>query len=241
MTYCRAFHLGDRIKVGELLGDVTKVGLMVTNLRSVKNEELILPNSMILNGHVINYSSLAREQGLILHTTVGIGYETPWRQVEAMLLMAAERTPGLLLKPPPYILHKELGDFCVTYELSVYTATHSAMFQLYTQLHRNILDVFNEYGVQNHDTRLRQRYPRAEGRAKGPVVRQARAKLYDAQDWQRIGLAALGLKVCSGCWANPDKMHRPEGQRRLLHRIQSTGHIGVRSSMRTNSVVTNRV
>jgi len=148
MTYRRAFHVGDRIKVGELLGDVTKVGLMVTNLRSVKNEELILPNSMILNGHVINYSSLARDQGLILHTTVGIGYETPWRQVEAMLLMAAERTPGLLCKPAPYILQKGLGDFCVTYELNVYTATPSAMFQLYTELHRNILDVFNEYGVQ---------------------------------------------------------------------------------------------
>ena len=120
MTYRRAFHVGDRIKVGELLGDVTKVGLMVTNLRSVKNEELILPNSMILNGHVINYSSLAREQGLILHTTAGIGYETPWRQVEAMLLMAAARTPGLLRQPPPFILQKGLGDFCVTYELNVY-------------------------------------------------------------------------------------------------------------------------
>lgn len=148
MTYRRAFRLGDRIQVGELLGDVTKIGLMVTNLRSVKNEELIVPNSMILNSHVINYSSLARERGLILHTTVGIGYETPWRQVEAMLLMAAERTPGLLRQPPPYILQKSLGDFCVTYELNVYCDQPSLMYQLYTELHRSILDVFNEYGVQ---------------------------------------------------------------------------------------------
>ena len=148
MTYRRAFHVGDRIKVGELMGDVTKVGLMVTNLRSVKNEELILPNSMILNGHVINYSSLAREQGLILHTTAGIGYETPWRQVEAMLLMAAARTPGLLRQPPPFILQKGLGDFCVTYELNVYCDQPLRMFQLYADLHRNILDVFNEYNIQ---------------------------------------------------------------------------------------------
>jgi small-conductance mechanosensitive channel len=148
MTYRRAFHPGDRIQVGDLMGDVTQVGLMVTHLRSVKNEELVMPNSLILNSNLINYSSLAREHGLILHTTVGIGYETPWRPVEAMLLMAAERTPGLLREPPPFILQKSLDDFAVTYELNVYCDRPLAMYQLYTELHRNILDVFNEYGVQ---------------------------------------------------------------------------------------------
>ena len=93
---------------------------MVTHLRTLKNEEIVVPNSMILNSHVINYSTLARSAGLILHTTVGIGYETPWRQVEAMLLQAAERTPGLLKEPAPFVLQKSLGDFAVTYELNVY-------------------------------------------------------------------------------------------------------------------------
>src|SRR5215469_1947954 len=148
MTYRRAFHIGDRIQVGDLMGDVTKVGLMVTNLRSVKNEEFVVPNSLILNANVINYTALAREQGLILHTTVGIGYETPWRQVEAMLLTAAERTPGLLREPPPFILQKSLGDYAVNYELNVDSDKPGAMYQLYTQLHRNILDVFNEHSVQ---------------------------------------------------------------------------------------------
>lgn len=148
MTYRRAFHPGDRIKVGDLMGDVTEVGLMVTHLRSVKNEELVVPNSLILNSNLINYSSLTREHGLILHTTVGIGYETPWRQVEAMLLVAATRTPGLMHEPPPFILQKSLDDFAVTYELNVYCDRPLAMYQLYTELHRNILDVFNEYGVQ---------------------------------------------------------------------------------------------
>jgi small-conductance mechanosensitive channel len=147
MTYRRAFHTGDRVKIGDLMGDVTQVGLMVTHLRSVKNEEFVVPNSLILNSNVINYSSLAHDQGLILHTTVGIGYETPWRQVEAMLLMAAERTPALLRKPAPFVLQQSLGDFAVTYELNVYCDNPSAMYQLYTQLHRNILDVFNEYKV----------------------------------------------------------------------------------------------
>jgi small-conductance mechanosensitive channel len=97
---------------------------------------------------VVNYSSLAAQQGLILHTTVGIGYETPWRQVEAMLLMAAARTPGLLRQPAPFVMHKALGDFCVTYEINAYCNDPMVMNRLYTELHRNILDLFNEYGVQ---------------------------------------------------------------------------------------------
>lgn len=148
MAYRRAFHVGDRIKVGDLIGDVTEIGLMVTHMRSIKNEELVVPNSLILNSNVINYASLARKRGLILHSAVGIGYETPWRQVEAMLLMAAERTPGLLREPAPFVLQLSLNDFAVTYELNVYCDRPGEMDKLYSQLHRSVLDVFNEYGVQ---------------------------------------------------------------------------------------------
>ncbi len=148
MTYRRAFKVGDRIQVLDLLGDVAEIRLQVTHLRSLKNEEIIVPNSQILNSHVINYSRLAKDRGLILHTTVGIGYETPWRQVEAMLKKAAECTPGLLREPPPFVLQKLLGDFCVTYELNVYCDCPQESPKLYSELHRNILDVFNEYGVQ---------------------------------------------------------------------------------------------
>jgi small-conductance mechanosensitive channel len=148
LTYRRAFKIGDRVKIGDVTGDVTLTRLQVTHLRTLKNEEVSIPNSQILNGNVVNYSSLAHTQGLILHTTVGIGYETPWRQVEAMLLMAADRTPGLLKAPPPFILQKELGDFAVFYELNVYTDNPLEMTRLYTELHRQVLDVFNEFGVQ---------------------------------------------------------------------------------------------
>ncbi len=148
MAYRRAFHVGDRIQVGEFMGDVAEIGLMVTHLRSIKNEELVVPNSLILNSNVINYTSLARERGLILHTTVGIGYETQWRQVEAMLLIAAERSSGLLREPPPFVLQQSLGDYAVTYQLNVFCDKPSEMYGLYTELHRNVLDVFNEYNVQ---------------------------------------------------------------------------------------------
>src|SRR5215467_10133151 len=148
MTYRRAFRLGDRVKIGDVTGDVTEMRLQVTHLRTIKNEEVIIPNSSIINNEVVNYSSLAHRHGLILHTTVGIGYETPWRQVEAMLLIAAERTPGVLTEPKPFIRQLSLGDFAVTYEINVYCGDAQAMNQIYTGLHRNILDAFNEHGIQ---------------------------------------------------------------------------------------------
>lgn len=147
MTYRRAFRVGDRIRIGDNVGDVTEMRLLVTHLRTPKNEEVVIPNSVVLNSEVVNYSSMAKESGLILHTTVGIGYETPWRQVEAMLLMAAKRTPGIMTNREAFVLKRELGDFAVTYELNVYVDNTAGIVKLYSALHANILDVFNEYGV----------------------------------------------------------------------------------------------
>jgi len=148
MTYRQTFRVGDIVKIGRHVGAVETAGLMVTRLRTPKNEEVIVPNSQILGADVVNFSTMAKQRGLILHTTVGIGYETPWRQVESMLLTAAERTEGLLKEPKPFVLQTALGDFAVTYEINAYSDTPAFMPQLYAALHRNILDVFNEYGVQ---------------------------------------------------------------------------------------------
>jgi small-conductance mechanosensitive channel len=148
MTYRRAFRVGDRVKIGEFTGDVAQIRMQATHLRTVKNEEVIVPNSNILGGHVVNYSSLAKEQGLILHTSVTIGYDVPWRQVDGMLLLAAERTGTILREPKPFVLHKSLDDFFVTYELNVHTDKPQEMMRTYSQLHQNILDAFNEHGVQ---------------------------------------------------------------------------------------------
>jgi len=147
LAYRRPFRVGDRVRINETVGDVLEMRALVTRLRSLKNEEVVIPSTAILSGEVTNYSTLAAEEGLILHTTVGIGYETPWRQVEAMLKLAANRTTGLLKKPAPFVLQKRLGDFAVTYEINAYCENPKGMLQLYTALHQNILDVFNEYGV----------------------------------------------------------------------------------------------
>lgn len=148
VTYRRAFRVGDRVAIGELMGEVTEVRLMVTHLRTPKNEEIVVPNSLVLASHVTNYSKLAAAEGLLLHTIVRIGYSIPWRQVEALLLQAAARTSGLSSTRPAFVLEKSLDEFSVAYELNVCVDSAQHLLERYAALHRNILDVFNEYGVQ---------------------------------------------------------------------------------------------
>lgn len=148
LTYRSAFKPGDRVKIGEYTGDVQESRLLITYLRSITNEIIAVPNSSIVNTAVVNYSSLARTKGLILHTSVGIGYETPLRQVEAMLIEAATKTKDLLHEPKPFVLIRELRSFDVDYEINVYCDRPNEMAVMYARLHKSIMDVFNEYGVQ---------------------------------------------------------------------------------------------
>jgi small-conductance mechanosensitive channel len=148
ITYMRPFAVGDRVKLGDVVGDVVEKSLLVTRLRTVKNEEVTIPNSTVLNGHTINYSKLCDKEGVILHTTVTIGYDVPWRQVHALLLAAAARTPGLLTTPAPFVLQTALNDWYVAYELNAHTLQAQHMLEQYSQLHGNIQDCFNEAGVE---------------------------------------------------------------------------------------------
>jgi small-conductance mechanosensitive channel len=148
ITYRRAFKVGDRVKINEFTGDITEMRLQVTHLRTIKNEEVIVPNSTIINSSIVNYSAFAHDGGLILHTTVTIGYDAPWRQVHALLVMAAEQTNHLLREPAPFVLQKSLDDFYVSYELNAYTYAPHMMVEIYSELHKHIQDCFNEYGVQ---------------------------------------------------------------------------------------------
>ena len=147
-TFGRVFKVGDLIEVGAVRGVVTQVRLLTTRVRTIRNEEVTIPNSTITSNHVINFSALARERGLVLQTEVGIGYEVPWRQVHAMLLEAAARTADLLADPAPFIIQRKLGDFAIVYQLNVHKGSADGLMLAYSGLHQNILDVFNEQGVQ---------------------------------------------------------------------------------------------
>jgi small-conductance mechanosensitive channel len=148
LTYTGAFKLGDRVKIADTVGDVLEKTLLVTRVRTIKNVDITIPNSLVLGSHVINYSSSAQAFGLILNTTVTIGYDAPWRKVHDALLAAAKATEHILPLPEPFVLQTALNDFYVSYELNAYTDKPHGMARTYSALHQNIQDRFNEAGIE---------------------------------------------------------------------------------------------
>jgi small-conductance mechanosensitive channel len=148
LTYMRPFKVGDRVKIADAIGDVIEKTLLVTRVRTIKNVDITIPNAMVLGSHIINFSSSALERGLILHTSVTIGYDAPWRKVHQLLKDAANATEYILKTPEPFILQTSLDDFYVSYELNAYTDQPNIMAKIYSELHQNIQDKFNEAGVE---------------------------------------------------------------------------------------------
>ncbi|MDQ2766980.1 MAG: mechanosensitive ion channel family protein [Gemmatimonadota bacterium] len=148
LTYTRGFEVGDRVQIGEAIGDVTERSLLVTRVRTIKNVEVTIPNGTVLAAQVRNYSRLAQGAGLVLHTTVTIGYDAPWRTVHDLLISAANRTEHIMSEPNPFVLQTSLDDFYVSYELNAFTRRADLMAATYSSLHRNIQDSFNEAGVE---------------------------------------------------------------------------------------------
>jgi small-conductance mechanosensitive channel len=148
MTYMRPFQLGDRVKIAETVGDVVEKNLLVTRIRTTKNVDTTVPNAMVLASHIVNYSSSALQRGVILHTTVTIGYDVPWRTVHTLLISSATTTEGILEEPKPFVLQTSLDDFYVSYELNAYTDQPNAMSQIYSTLHQHIQDRFARAGVE---------------------------------------------------------------------------------------------
>ncbi|MEA4984477.1 hypothetical protein SDC9_41074 [bioreactor metagenome] len=148
ITYMRPFKIGDLIKLGDVTGEVIEKTLLVTRLRTVRNEEITIPNSAVLSGNTTNYSALAKDEGLIIHTTVTIGYDVHWKTMHEALLEAASRTANLIPYKNPFVLQTSLDDFYVSYQLNVYTSQSNALAPIYSELHQHILDVCAEKGIE---------------------------------------------------------------------------------------------
>jgi small-conductance mechanosensitive channel len=148
MIYSRALREGEYVKIGDIAGVVTSIGIFSTKIRTSSGEEVNMPNANIVSTNTVNSSRLAEGRGLVLHTSVTIGYNSPWRQVHAMLLSAAERTPGVCAKPKPYVMQTALSDFYVEYRLCVQIERPEIRRVTLTTLHANIQDIFNEFEVQ---------------------------------------------------------------------------------------------
>lgn len=148
LTYSRAFRPGDYVRIGETEGTVLSLGMLSTKIRTPKREEVTIPNAGLIGAVIKNYSRLAGAEGVILHTTVTIGYSAPWRQVHEILMMAADRTPGLKKEPRPFVLQTSLSDFYVEYQLNAYLERPETRIPTLAELHANVQDAFNEHGVQ---------------------------------------------------------------------------------------------
>lgn len=148
ITYMRPFKIGDRIKLNDTTGNVIEKTPFVTRIRTPKNEIITIPNSFILSSHTVNYSASAQDYGLIIHTSVTIGYDAPWRTVHALLIDAAKNTPGVSSTPEPFVLETELSDFYPVYQINAYISDANQTAQIYSDLHQMIQDKFNAAGVE---------------------------------------------------------------------------------------------
>ncbi|GEQ84639.1 ion channel [Patiriisocius marinistellae] len=148
LTYMRLFKIGDRVKIGDVMGDVIEKSSLVTRIRTPKNEIISIPNSSVMSSHTINYSSDAPEKGLIIHTTVTIGYDIPWKEMHTALIEAALRTDLVQKDPMPFVLQTSLEDFYVAYQINAYIQEANKQAAIYSHLHQNIQDVCNERGIE---------------------------------------------------------------------------------------------
>jgi small-conductance mechanosensitive channel len=148
ITYSRALRVGDYVRIGDVEGTVTHVGPLSTKLKTPRREEVTIPNAVVVSTRTTNYSRHANGEGVYAATTVTIGYDAPWRQVKALLLLAAERTPGIRSNPQPVVRQTALQDFYVEYTLLVSLEDQASRAPTLDALHGNIQDAFNEHGVQ---------------------------------------------------------------------------------------------
>lgn len=148
LTYMRPFQVGDFVRIGDRQGILIETALLVLRIKTVKNEEVNIPNSIVLGGNIVNYTSYARAGKLLLHTKISIRYDVPWQKVYELLVSAALRSYGINKNKPPFVNVTDLMDHHVVYELNAYTETPNSMPLMYSELHRHILDTFTEAGIE---------------------------------------------------------------------------------------------
>lgn len=148
VTYSRALRVGDYVRIGDVEGTVIHLGILSTKLRTFRGEEATIPNAVVVSQTTTDYSRFAEKSETFTPTSVTIGYDTPWRQIHALLLLAAERTPGVRAEPKAYVLQEALQDFYVKYTLFVCLERQDQRAFILNALHAHIQDLFNEYGVQ---------------------------------------------------------------------------------------------
>ncbi|MGN5478352.1 mechanosensitive ion channel family protein [Cupriavidus basilensis] len=155
LVYAQALRVGDMVCIGDTVGWVAELGPLSVRLVNLRQEQVTLPNAVVVASAVHNYSRSGAghadsdtEKPALLSTAVTIGYDTPWRQVHAMLLAAVRQVPGLTAEPEPFVLQRGLSDFYVEYELFFAIHDPRRRFFALSTLHAGIQDEFNRQNVQ---------------------------------------------------------------------------------------------
>jgi small-conductance mechanosensitive channel len=148
VVYSRSLRIGDYVRIGDKEGVVTDIGTLSTKLMTLAREEVTVPNSVLAGTTVTNFTKLAGEDGAVVQTKVTIGYDVSWRQVHALLELAADHTAGLRKSPKPWVLQRALSDFYVEYQLFAHLERVEGRILALSELHGQIQDAFNEFGVQ---------------------------------------------------------------------------------------------
>lgn len=148
VVYSKALKTGEWVRVNDTEGEVLEVGLLAAKIRTIEGQEVTIPNTVLVSTLTTNYTRLGHPDGMIISSTVTIGYDVPWRQVYALLLRAAACTPGVRKQPEPYVLQRQLSDFYVEYTLIARIDDEKRRIEILSDLHSQIQDAFNEFGVQ---------------------------------------------------------------------------------------------
>lgn len=148
LIYSRALRKGDMIRVADNEGLVSEIGMLATKIITRENYVVTVPNAVVVSGKITNLSAQSTNGGVNLTVGVTIGYDTPWRQVHAMLELAAKRAKGIDLSQPPLVRQLSLMDWYISYELQVRLLPDVSLADARNELHSNIQDVFNEFNVQ---------------------------------------------------------------------------------------------
>ena len=201
LVYARALRPGEVVRAGEVVGVVSEVKLLSTKVVTPRREEVTIPNAVLAGTMITNYSRLAGEDGAIVSTAVTIGYDAPWRQVHALLQRAAERTSGLRREPRPYVYRRRSRTSTCEYELRAHLAHGESRFRVLSDLHAQIQDAFNEFGVQIMS-------PHFEGQPPHPVV--APPATWYAAPAAPAGPTAASARATAGPAREPTTDGRPD-------------------------------
>ncbi|HEB31896.1 MAG TPA: mechanosensitive ion channel [Spirochaetes bacterium] len=142
----RPVKVGDIVKLNNMIGEVTKINLRASIIRTIYNEHLIVPNTEFIN-HIVENMSYG-DLKLRICIKVGVAYGTDVDLARDTLLEAARATETVMNDPPPVVLFRQFGDSSLDFELFVWIDNPQIKFNVESDLHFMIVKLFDQHGIE---------------------------------------------------------------------------------------------